>query len=125
PLLDTALLEYVAALPDDYKLRGRTTKYILRRACADLLPAEIQRRGKMGFGMPLATWFRGTLKSYLQDRLAAPDARITEFLQPAAVRRLLADHQTGRQDYSHQLWALLTMEIWLRQTQRLARAWEA
>ncbi len=91
PFLDTALIEYVAGLPDSYKLRGRTTKYILRKAFADLLPPAIQSRGKMGFGLPLGTWFRKELRGYLRDLLLAPEARIRDYLQAgdrgAGVRR--------------------------------------
>src|SRR5205814_10307592 len=62
PFLDTALVEYVAALPDSMKLSARgQTKVILREAFADLIPSEIQRRGKMGFGIPFGLWFRGAL----------------------------------------------------------------
>jgi len=125
PFLDTALMEYVAGLPDDFKLRGRTSKYILRRAFADLLPPEIQRRGKMGFGIPLATWFRGDLKTYLLDHLAAPSARIRAYVRPEVAVELLDHHMSGRADHSHQLWALLTMELWLRNLPRLAQPWQA
>lgn len=119
PFLDTALMEYVAPLPDNYKLRRRTTKYILRRAFADLIPTEIQKRGKMGFGLPLASWFRGNLRSFVADHLAAPSARIGEFIELEYVRRLLDAHNEGIADHEHQIWALLTMEIWLRQLPRL------
>src|SRR5213594_728762 len=67
PFLDRALTEYAAALPDDLKLHGRRTKVILREAFADLVPAEINRRGKMGFGVPLGAWFRGELRDYVRD----------------------------------------------------------
>ena len=78
PFLDNALIEYVAALPDRMKRRGTTTKWILRRAFADLIPREIQTRKKMGFGVPLATWFRGDLKGYLQDRFSPGAQRSPE-----------------------------------------------
>ena len=123
PFLDTALCEYVAGLPDDFKLRGRTKKYILKRAFSDLLPEEIQTRGKMGFGLPIGTWFRSDLRGYLEERLCAPDARLNQFLQPEAVRRVFQEHADGRGDHEHGLWLLLTMELWLRNLPRLANAW--
>jgi asparagine synthase (glutamine-hydrolysing) len=123
PFLDTALLEYVAGLPDSFKLRGRTSKYILRRACRDLLPQEIQRRGKMGFGMPLGTWFRGDLQGYVRDHLLAPGARIADFVRQRYVDRLVEDHIAERADHGHQLWALLTLELWLRNLGKLTRPW--
>jgi hypothetical protein len=125
PFLDTALIEYVAGLPDDFKLRGRTTKYILRQAFADLMPPAIQGRAKMGFGLPLGTWFRKDLRRYIEDHLCAPEARINEFLRPEAVNRLWQEHLAGRQDHEHRIWLLLTMELWLRNLPRLAQAWDA
>jgi asparagine synthase (glutamine-hydrolysing) len=123
PFLDTALVEYVARLPDRFKRRGLTTKWILRRAFADLLPREILTRGKMGFGVPLGTWFRGDLRGYLQDHLS-PRAALGDYVDRAFVARLLAEHLDGRADHSHRLWLLLTLEIWLRSLSsgRVARA---
>jgi asparagine synthase (glutamine-hydrolysing) len=124
PFLDTALIEYVAGLPDSYKLRGfprPTTKYILRRAFADLMPGAIRSRGKMGFGLPLGTWFRNQLKSYIEDRVCAPDARIREFVRPEVVEAVFREHTAGRADHEHQIWLLLTMELWLRNLPRLSQ----
>jgi asparagine synthase (glutamine-hydrolysing) len=124
PLLDTALIDYVSGLPDDFKLRGRTTKYILRQAFADLLPADIQRRGKMGFGVPLGAWFRGDLQTHVRDLLANPQARIYEYVRPEPVRHALDQHMAGASDHEHQIWSLLTMELWLRNLQILSRPWQ-
>ncbi len=126
PFLDTALIEYVAPLPDRYKLRGwprPTTKYILRRAFKDLLPPSILSRGKMGFGLPLGTWFRQDLRPYIEERILAPDARINELLRPEVVRTVFDEHLAGRADHEHQLWLLLTMELWLRNLERLTLPW--
>ncbi len=120
PFLDTALIEYVALLPDDYKLRGRTTKYMLRQAFGDLLPPEIRTRGKMGFGVPLGTWFRGQLRDYLRDQIGTPGARINAYVRPEVVTELLDAHAEARADVEHQLWALLTLELWLKNLGRLA-----
>jgi asparagine synthase (glutamine-hydrolysing) len=125
PFLDTALIDYVSGLPDRFKLRGRTTKYILRRAFADLLPPEIKARGKMGFGVPLATWFRGDLRSYLIDLIASPSSRINEYVRPDLVARMVSAHMDRRGDHEQQFWALLTLELWLRNLSKLARPWEA
>ncbi len=70
PFLDTRLIELAARLPDSTRRRGLATKVLLKEAFSDLLPPEILHRGKMGFGMPLGTWFRGELRSYLEDRFA-------------------------------------------------------
>jgi len=121
PLLDTALVEYAATLPAAYLRRGRETKRILKHAFADLLPAEIRTRGKMGFGVPLGTWFRGDLREYLRDHLA-DGARLWQWLDRAAVGALIDEHDRGARDHGQKLWALLTLEIWLRSLAASSRA---
>ena len=114
PFLDTALAEYAASLPDRMKLRWGRTKYILKEAFADLLPEKILRRGKMGFGVPLGSWFRGELREYLQDVLCSPQALSRDYLNHDYVKQLVDEHLSGRRDVGHRLWTLLTFEVWLR-----------
>ena len=114
PFLDTSLVEYVSSLPDSFKLRGFTTKVILRKAFGDLLPRSVARRGKMGFGVPLGTWFRGGLKDYLRDLLLDSSARYRPFLSTSYVRELIRRHQAGEADLGLQLWSVLCFELWLR-----------
>jgi asparagine synthase (glutamine-hydrolysing) len=114
PFLDTALMEYAASLPDSMKLARGRTKVILREAFADLIPPEIQRRGKMGFGIPFGEWFRGALKDPVNDLLLTPDARYKEYLSADYVHRLVERHQAGEADLGLQLWTLFCFEIWLR-----------
>src|SRR5262249_32077631 len=113
PFLDTELVEFAARLPDRFKRRGLTTKWILKRAFADLIPPEILNRGKMGFGIPLGTWFRGGLRDYLQERLAR-GAGLYDYVEHAYVDGLMREHLDGRADHGHKLWLLLTFEVWLR-----------
>jgi asparagine synthase (glutamine-hydrolysing) len=123
PFLDTALVEYAGSLPPHYLRRGLQTKRILKDAFRDLLPEAILKRGKMGFGVPLGTWFRGSLRDYLHDHLG-PGARVDDYLSREVVSRLLDEHARGAADHGHRLWALLTLEVWLRSlaSQQLARA---
>ncbi len=114
PFLDTALVEYAATLPPSYLRRGRQTKRVLKAAFADLLPPAIYNRGKMGFGLPLGAWFRGDLRGYLLDHLGG-GARLFEYVDRTAVDRLLGEHDRSVRDHGQKLWALLTLEIWLRQ----------
>jgi asparagine synthase (glutamine-hydrolysing) len=114
PFLDTALIEYVAGLPDRMKLARGRTKIILREAFADLIPEQIQRRGKMGFGIPFGQWFRGALRQQMDDLLLASDARYVEYLSRDYVRALVRRHHAGAADLGLQLWTILTFEIWLR-----------
>lgn len=117
PFLDTELIEYAARLPASYVRRGRETKRILKHAFRNLLPREIAVRGKMGFGVPLGTWFRTGLQPYLRDHLER-DAAIFDYIDRGAVATLLADHFAGRSDNGQRLWALLTLELWLRSMAR-------
>ncbi len=113
PLLDRALMELAARLPDRHKRRGARGKLVLKRAVADLLPAGILERRKHGFGLPIGEWFRGELRKVAEDTLLG-GPRLSRFLEPAALERLLREHQAGRIDRGHQLWTLLTHELWLR-----------
>jgi asparagine synthase (glutamine-hydrolysing) len=112
PFLDTPLVEYVARLPDALLRRGRTTKWLLRNTFDDLLPHEILTRSKMGFGAPLGTWFRGTLRGYVHDMLHEK-ARCYEFVDRRYVESILNRHMTGVADHGLVLWVLLTFEVWL------------
>ncbi len=114
PFLDRELMEYAFTLPDAMKLEGRQTKAVLRRAFADLVPAEVLRRRKMGFGVPLARWFRQDLRDFVQDALLPPEARLRRYVNHTYVQRLVKEHEQGRADHAHRLWTLLTFEVWLR-----------
>jgi asparagine synthase (glutamine-hydrolysing) len=115
PFLDRELIEFVAMLPDQWKLStaGRT-KVILREAFADLIPPRINRRGKMGFGVPLDRWFRHELRDYVHDTLLASDARCGAYLSSPEIERIVRRHQSGEANLGHQIWCLLTLERWLR-----------
>jgi asparagine synthase (glutamine-hydrolysing) len=114
PFLDTTLIEWAAALPDAYKIRGTCLKYILKRAFCDLLPKEILNRGKMGFGVPLGYWMRHELRDFSHDMLLGPSARIRHLLDASATERFLVEHQRQLQDHGQKIWALLCLELWLR-----------
>ena len=114
PFLDRALVEYVAGLPDDDKLKGLTTKAILREAFDDMLPAAVKQAPKKGFGVPLEAWFRGELRDMCRDLLLSPSAKSRSYVSQDYVRTLVDDHQAGRANYGHRLWTLLTFERWLQ-----------
>jgi asparagine synthase (glutamine-hydrolysing) len=115
PLLDHRVVELAARMPQRLKFRWGRGKRVLREAFADLLPPEIQRRGKMGFGVPLDHWFRNELRDFARDVLCDPRTQQRGLFRPEAVVRLLDDHQANRADHSHRLWALLFLELWSRQ----------
>jgi asparagine synthase (glutamine-hydrolysing) len=114
PFLDWRLAEFAARLPSHFKLRGRTSKYILKKAVADLVPAENLHRPKQGFAVPLAPWFRGELRDFLADHVL--DARFAGrgLFDQKTVVRLFDDHQRRKADYAHHLWVLLMLELWFR-----------
>jgi asparagine synthase (glutamine-hydrolysing) len=114
PFLDHHVIEFAASLPVGLKLRGLTTKYLLRRSLAKLLPPENLTRGKMGFGVPLDGWFRGSLQPFLRETLLSQQAASRGFVKPDAVRRLVDEHTSGARDHRHGLWTLLMLELWFQ-----------
>ena len=114
PLVDHILMEHVATMPAALKFRAGSGKYILKRAMHDRLPAPILARRKMGFGVPLARWFRKELRDFAGDMLLDATARQRGVIRTATAVRLLEDHQQGRRDRSAQIWALVCFELWAR-----------
>jgi asparagine synthase (glutamine-hydrolysing) len=115
PFLDTAVVEFGASLPDRLRMRFGRGKVLLRRAMKGLLPESILTRGKMGFGAPLGAWFRSDLDGFVRERLLDPASPIYEVLRREPVADLLARHGASTADLSAQIWALLTLESWMRQ----------
>jgi len=113
PFLDRALMEYAASLPDGLKRRGAQSKLVLKQAVAELLPTSILTRPKQGFGVPLGDWFRTKLRPLVEDTLLKTP-RLARRLRIETVRALFEQHLRGRADHGHQLWTLLTLELWLR-----------
>ena len=113
PFLDTDLMEFAASLPDSLKVRGTTLKVLLRNAFRDLVPDAIMRRGKMGFGIPLPTWFRTHWRPLVEARVAGGESALWEWIRPDPIREMVAEHMAGKADHGHQIWALLTLEGWL------------
>jgi asparagine synthase (glutamine-hydrolysing) len=114
PLLDHRVVELGLSLPERAKVAGREGKQALRRAFADDLPPLVAGRGKTGFGVPLARWFREDLRALARELLLDERARRRGWFRPQAIERLLAEHDAGRADHGHRLWALAMLELWLR-----------
>jgi asparagine synthase (glutamine-hydrolysing) len=114
PFLDAELLALAAQLEPQLKLRGIRLKRVLKAAVSDLMPEELLNRAKRGFGVPLDRWFREDLRSYMDATLGAPDSRVKAHLQPGAVDRILAEHDSRARNHGHALWTLLTLEVFLR-----------
>jgi len=114
PFLDHPLVEFTARLPERLKLRGLTTKYVLRQAMRDQLPAEILSRRKMGFPVPVGAWFRGRYRHLLDEYVLGERAAGRGLFAPAAVRRLVDEQMAGHMNHAERLWALVNTEIWHR-----------
>jgi asparagine synthase (glutamine-hydrolysing) len=115
PLLDHRIVEFCAALPSSYKLRGRTSKWLLRQLMRDRLPPEILTRPKMGFGVPVGEWLRGELRPLLEDTLLSSRSLSRGYFRPEAVQALVNEHVTRRADRTSHIWGLLMLELWFRE----------
>lgn len=114
PFMDHELAAFVSGLPDEYRVRGGTSKWILREAMKRLLPAEILERPKMGFRVPVNEWFRGGMRDYLYDHLTGSDSHTANYYNRSALLGLLKEHIEGRQNHEKVLWTLLSLEVWHR-----------
>jgi asparagine synthase (glutamine-hydrolysing) len=114
PFLDHEFMEFAATIPSDLKVRGRTKKYILKRALADLLPKDILHRPKMGFGVPIDHWLRHELRELAYDTLLGPRGLARGYFRRGTVQRLLDEHVGGKANWHYLLWTLLMLELWHR-----------
>jgi len=114
PFLDHKLVEFSARLPERMKLRGATTKYILRASMKGVLPPEILVRPKMGFPVPVGSWFRGEYAYLLDEYVLSERALDRGVFNPAFVRTLVQRHQAG-ENHAERLWSLVNFEMWQRQ----------
>lgn len=112
PFLDRRLFEYAAQLPPNYKLHGSTTKYILKKAIAPLVPRFVTRRGKKGFGVPVAEWLKGRLRPLARDLLSPARLARHELFDASYVTRLQDEHERGLANHRKLLWTLLVFELW-------------
>jgi asparagine synthase (glutamine-hydrolysing) len=116
PLLDHELVEYAAALPSALKLRGLTSKHVLKRVAARFLPESVVRRRKSGFAMPVKNWLRRELKPLLSDVIE--DGYVTRHLglfEVDRIRELVREHDAMRANHSHLLWTLIVLELWCQE----------
>jgi len=117
PLLDHKLVEWMAGLSPEFKLRGREGKYLLKKSMESRLPEEILYRRKMGFAVPLASWFRGPLRERVRQALLGPVMLDSGIFDGGFLRQVVEQHQSGRRDFSSPIWTLLMFEAFLRKQQ--------
>src|SRR5262249_35042560 len=124
PLMDHPLVEWLATLPSNLKMRGSQGKWFFKKAMERHLPKEILYRPKMGFSVPLAAWFRGPLRDRVRASLLGSRIADTGFFNLSYLEHLVSRHESGARDYSAPIWALLMFEAFLgaavesRQTER-------
>jgi asparagine synthase (glutamine-hydrolysing) len=116
PLMDHPLVEWLATLPSSFKLRGADGKWLFKKAVAPWLPHDLLHRPKMGFAVPLASWFRGPLDTRLRDAVLGERLMDSGLFNPVTLQRLVQQHQSGARDHSAPLWSLLMFEAFLRQS---------
>jgi asparagine synthase (glutamine-hydrolysing) len=113
PFLDHELVEFATHLPEAMKLRGWTTKYVLRRAMRDVLPPQILIRKKMGFPVPVGSWFRGAFRRVIDEYVLSERALERSIFNVPYLRELVARHAAG-ENHAERLWMLVNFEIWQR-----------
>jgi asparagine synthase (glutamine-hydrolysing) len=119
PILDHKFMELVASMPSSIKLKGIQGKYILKKALERLLPESVLYRKKMGFGVPLAKWFRNDLKELAHGIIFSRHG--SSLLDKATVEHVWREHQSGLRDRSTELWTLLMFKLWERQFLKQAK----
>ena len=112
PFLARGLAEFINSLPIHYKMKGMTTKYLLKEVMKKYLPQDIVDRKKKGFGVPMARWLTGDLKSLLQELLHRDRIKKEGYFNPDFVQRLIDEHMAKRVDNRKTLWTLMAFQMW-------------
>ncbi len=113
PLMDHPLVEWLATVPSSLKLRGTQGKYLLKKAMESRLSADLLYRPKMGFAVPLASWFRGPLRERVREAMLGSRLLDTGYFNRRYLQHLLAAHESGVRDFSAAIWTLLMFERFL------------
>lgn len=114
PFMDHKLSEFVSLLPDNYRVRGRCTKWILRQAVKGFIPEHILHRPKVGFRLPVNEWFRGPMKDYLHENLLGSGSLSRDYYKSDRLNKVLKEHVDGRHNHEKLLWTMLNLELWLK-----------
>ena len=114
PFLDQKVIEFAASLPENQKMPGMQTKYLLKKVAARLVPKEVVYRRKMGFGVPVGSWMRNEMRSFLCDVLLSDKSMNRGIIRPDALRRYVVEHTESKRDHAFRLWTLLMLELWFQ-----------
>lgn len=118
PYLDIDLINFAASIPPALKMKGKETKYILKKVAERYLPNEVIYRPKSGFGAPVRKWITEDLEDKISSELSPDKLREEGILNPEVVWQLIKDNKTGKIDASYTIWCLLAIESWIRQFTR-------
>ena len=114
PFLDDRIVDFANRLPDEFKLRGSQSKYVLRRLMQSKLPASVLHRPKIGFDIPIHEWFRSILRPLLLETLSEEAVTTSGLFHWPYVRNMLDDHLQRRATLGYHLWGLLVLFIWMK-----------
>jgi len=114
PLLDHRVVEFAWRLPLRYKIRKKTTKWILRQVLYKYVPAKLVERPKMGFGVPLDQWLRGPLRDWAEDLLSLKSLSQHGLFNSERIRLTWQEHLSGKRDWQYLLWDILAFQDWIR-----------
>jgi asparagine synthase (glutamine-hydrolysing) len=115
-------MEFAATLPAEMKLRGASGKVLLKSTLRGVLPNDVLNRPKMGFGVPLARWFRTELRDLPGEMLLGADSRVHRYVKPQGIELMIKQHHDASVDHSLRLWVLLQLELWHREVVESPRA---
>jgi asparagine synthase (glutamine-hydrolysing) len=113
PFLDYRVVEYGLSLPDDQKLRGSQSKFILRELLSKYIPRELTERPKQGFGIPRSRWIRKELREIVEDTLSSSSFKSRGTFNYPVVQRVLSDHMQGK-DLDRIIWPIFMFELWAK-----------
>jgi asparagine synthase (glutamine-hydrolysing) len=114
PFLDQYIMEFAASLPFNYKLRSLKQKYLLKDLARELIPEDILKRKKQGFGVPIDEWFRGELKKFAYQTLLDAKSISRGYFNKEYIKNMLDEHLSGKFNHGARIWNLLNLEIWHR-----------
>ena len=114
PFLDSRIVDFATSLPEEFKLHGQTSKYVLRRLMAGKLPHQVLNRPKMGFDIPAHDWLRGPLREFLLDTLNRETTEAGGLFHWSAIERLITNHLEKKENAGYQLWGLLVLFLWIK-----------
>jgi asparagine synthase (glutamine-hydrolysing) len=112
PFTDTALVRFLATVPDGIKLPGLRKKNLLRRAMSGALPGPVLRKKKVGLEMPYSEWFRSSLKGFSRETIFSSGALSSGLLDRRGIEALWLEHHQGSADHGRALWGILNYALW-------------